>query len=495
MSAQPEFLDYEEHRKRAALVQAHDDFYFYTRYMFLRRKRFRWRKNWHHEKICDALMRVYRGECNRLIINVPPRYSKTEIAVVSFMSWCFGQNPDCEFIHTSYSGRLAARNSWETREVVSEPAFKEIFPKFEGLRQDSTARDDWRTIEGGCAYAVGSGGTITGYGAGKDRPGFGGAIIIDDPHKADEASSDVVRKGVIEWFQNTLESRKNTKDTPMIVIMQRLHEDDLSGWLLKGGNGESWEHVCIPAYNEVDPTSGKLQVESLPSYEVLWPEKHTPEMLRMMAKASPYVFAGQYLQRPSPLQGGTFNPDKIEIIPAVPAGIKMIRGWDLGSTVDGDPTASMKIGKLPDGRYVIADVINEGMLPHDVESCIKNTTARDGCEVQCSIPQDPGQAGKSQVARFVAMLAGYDVRTSPESGDKVTRANPFAAQVNVGNVMMVKAPWNDAVVNQMRHFPNGVHDDIIDAGSRAFNAFQDNVCYALEYMDMLAKEMQAKQQQ
>ncbi|MDQ9806738.1 terminase, partial [Acinetobacter baumannii] len=100
------------------------------------------------------------------------------------------------------------------------------------LRDDSKAKDFWRTSQGGVCYATGTGGTITGFGAGKLRKGFGGCIIIDDPHKAHEASLKTIREGVIDWFQNTLESRTNSPDTPIIVIMQRLHEDDLAGWLL-----------------------------------------------------------------------------------------------------------------------------------------------------------------------------------------------------------------------------------------------------------------------
>src|SRR5207237_7285755 len=118
-------------------------------------------------------------------------------------------------------------NAWHARELVQHEENRAIFPEIE-LRGDSQAKDEWRTTDGGIVYAVGAGGTITGYGAGKERPDFGGAIIIDDPHKADEVRSDIMRKGVIEWFQNTLESRKNSPArTPIILIMQRLHEEDL----------------------------------------------------------------------------------------------------------------------------------------------------------------------------------------------------------------------------------------------------------------------------
>jgi len=122
-------------------------------------------------------MRVYHGECKRLIINVAPRYSKTELAVINFMAWALGKTPDAEFIHTSYSARLAASNAWQTRELVQHPAYREIFPDV-ALRSGCNAKDEWRTTAGGCVYAVGAGGSITGYGAGKHRRGFGGAIII-----------------------------------------------------------------------------------------------------------------------------------------------------------------------------------------------------------------------------------------------------------------------------------------------------------------------------
>ncbi|MES5668256.1 terminase, partial [Acinetobacter baumannii] len=113
--------------------------------------------------------------------NVPPRYSKTEIAVINFMAWCFGKNPDCEFIHISYSAMLAANNAFQIRTLVQEEAYRKVFPELT-LRDDSKAKDFWRTSQGGVCYATGTGGTITGFGAGKLRKGFGGCIIIDDPH-------------------------------------------------------------------------------------------------------------------------------------------------------------------------------------------------------------------------------------------------------------------------------------------------------------------------
>ncbi|MCI4431603.1 MAG: phage terminase large subunit [Burkholderiales bacterium] len=437
----------------AAAKMAQADLYFFSRWMFFQRRRYKWLRGPHHKAICDALMRVFRGECKRLIINVPPRYSKTEIAVVNFIAWSLGHVPDAEFIHASYAAPLAVNNSANVRSLLQHEAYQQVFPT---CRLASDAKSHWTTTEGGVMYAAGAGGTITGFGAGKHREGFGGAIIIDDPHKPDEAKSDVIRQGVIDWFQNTLESRKNSKDTPIILIMQRLHEHDLAGWLLDGGNGETWEHVCLPAI-QADGTA-------------LWPEKHTIEDLRRMEKAAPYVFAGQYLQRPAPPEGGVIKPDAINVIDALPAEpIKWVRGWDLAASVDGDYTAGGKLGKLPDGRFIIGDMVRLRCGPDERDTALTNTASRDGKSVRISLPQDPGQAGKTQVLYLTRKLAGYPVTTSPESGDKVTRAEPLAAQINVGNVLMLRGPWNDALINEMRMFPNGTTDDQIDALSRAFS--------------------------
>ena len=439
--------------RQAAADMAREDLYFFARWMFMQRRGYRWMRGPHHRIVCDALMRVFRGECKRLIINIPPRYSKTELAVVCFIAWCLGKVPDAEFIHASYAATLAVNNSAQVLSLVQHDAFHEVFPDC-GLANE--AKTHWQTTAGGVMYSAGAGGTITGFGAGKHRPGFGGAIIVDDPHKPDEVKSDVIRQGVLDWFQNTLESRKNSPETPIIVIMQRLHENDLAGWLLAGGNGEKWEHVCLSAITD----DGKA----------LWPEKHAIDDLHRMEKAAPYVFAGQYRQRPAPPEGGIIQPDMLQVVEAIPAGdIKWVRGWDLASLDDdGDYTAGGRIGKLSDGRFIIADVVRDQWGPDKRDAAIKNTAARDGRGTRISLPQDPGQAGKTQVLYMTRMLAGYMVKSSPESGDKVTRAEPLAAQINVGNVLMLKAPWNDGLINEMRMFPNGTHDDQVDCLSRGF---------------------------
>jgi predicted phage terminase large subunit-like protein len=238
--------------------------------------------------------------------------------------------------------------------------------------------------------------------------------------------------------------------------MQRLHEDDLAGWLLNGGTGEHWEHLCLPAITA--------------DGQALWPAKHTIEELRRMERALPYVFAGQYMQTPSPGEGGLFKPDQIRIVDALPAQrITWVRGWDLAATSNGDFTAGGLLGQMDDGRYVIADMVRDRAGPDERDMMIANVAHRDGRPVRISLPQDPGQAGKTLIAHHGRMLAGFNFKTSPETGSKEKRAEPFAAQVNVGNVLMLRGSWNGELIEEMRMFPNGRHDDQVDALSRAFS--------------------------
>ncbi|HFC8542711.1 TPA: phage terminase large subunit [Neisseria weaveri] len=459
----------DERAKSALTIAARDDLYYFTMAMFYYRRGYPWLGARHHGIICNALMRVFNGECKRLIINIPPRYSKTEIAVVNFIAWAMGKCPDSEFIHVSYSATLAVNNSVQIRTLIQHEEYRAIFPNV-GLASESSHH--WKTTAGGVMYATGAGGTITGFGAGKHREGFGGAIIIDDPHKADEARSETMRNNVIEWFQNTLESRKNSPDTPIIVIMQRLHENDLSGWLLDGGNGEEWEHLCLSAIQD-DGTA-------------LWPEKHDIDTLHKMEQAAPYVFAGQYRQRPAPPDGGMFKPNRLEFVNTMPAGnIRWVRGWDFAATSkDGDYTAGARIGVLDNGKFIIAHIERGQYGTDERDAVLKNTAVRDKVQTRISIPQDPGQAGKSQVLYLTRQLAGFSVSASPESGDKAVRAEPFAAQVNVGNVLVLDdGTWDTgALINEMKMFPNGQHDDQIDACSRAFNALMDTKTGMLDWM-------------
>lgn len=428
-----------------------------------------WKRNDHQDVVCDALERVFLGASNRLIINIPPRAGKTDMAVINWIAWCLGHYPDSEFIHASYAKRLATTNTYKARALITSDEYRQVFP-WVPLMSDSAAKDEFRTQGGGIVYATGADGTITGYGAGKMREGFGGAIIIDDPHKANEALSDVQRTNVIEWFQTTMESRKNTPDTPIVVIMQRLHQEDLAGWLLDGGNGEDWDLVKVPALD----SDGKS----------FWSEQYPINMLERLERASRYTFAGQYMQNPVPKGGAMFNRSWFPTVKVAPAGCKWCRGWDLAATASETAafTAGVLIGRATDGRFYVADATRAQASPADVRRLIRNTADQDKTawqRVRQDLPQDPGQAGKAQAADLVSMLAGHDAHASPESGDKATRAEPFAAQAEAGNVSLVEGPWNKAFLDELEAFPMGKFKDQVDAASRSFNALADMSVYNL----------------
>ena len=269
----------------------------FTKTMFRGTKNEEFIENWHHVSICAALEKVFVGKTRRLIINIPPRYSKTEICI-NFIAWSMGIFPDSEFIMTSYSKRLAAKNSMGVRSLLESDVYGQIFPHAK-VRADSRAKDEWRTTEGGTVYSAGSGGSLTGFGGGKGRADFGGAIIVDDPHKSAEAVSGQLRQRVLDWFDNTVKSRVNSPHTPIILVMQRLHELDLSGYLLNQNKGDlraaEWEHLCIPVLDD--------------SGCPLWEHMHPLEAIKSLEEANPYVFSGQYMQRPSPLGGGLFKDE------------------------------------------------------------------------------------------------------------------------------------------------------------------------------------------
>lgn len=275
-------------------IRCENDFEFFCRYFFKIQKGVKFIFSDHHHKICDNLMKVYRGEITYLIINVPPRYSKTELVIKLFTAWCFAKNRSCEFIHLSYSDLLAMDNSSAIKNLILSAEFQQLWP----IQLTKESDGAWKTVDGGVFLARSSGGQVTGYGAGKvndfkDGQGFGGCMLIDDPNKPDDALSEVKRNAVNRRWDETLKSRLNSTRTPVIVIMQRLHEDDFCGMLMKDEEYK-FERLILPAI--VD--------EGTDHERALWPEKHSLEQLKAMRKKNAYMFAGQMQQSPSPLGGG-----------------------------------------------------------------------------------------------------------------------------------------------------------------------------------------------
>jgi hypothetical protein len=217
----------------------------FMRYFFRLREGIKMIRNYHHYLIEYVLQAVLDGKVNRLIINIPPGYTKTEQAVINFIARGLAVNHRAKFIHASYSADLAQENSSKIKEIISSPEFQELWNL--QVRTDSKSKKRWFTEQGGGMMAAAAGGQITGFRAGRMEEGFTGAFVIDDPVKPDDAYSTVKRNAINNRFNNTMRSRLAVESVPMIVIMQRIHEDDLSGYLLKGGSGDKWHHLSIPA--------------------------------------------------------------------------------------------------------------------------------------------------------------------------------------------------------------------------------------------------------
>ncbi len=273
----------------------------FTRYFFKERYNRKLVVGDHHKQIADVLDRVLDGELKKVIINIAPRYGKTEIAVKNFIAMGLGINPKSKFIHLSYSDDLARDNSMGVQEIMRSEKYKQMF----GTSPQSISSKKWYTEQGGGLYAVSSAGQVTGFGAGlvdKEETDtdfdeffdneFGGAIVIDDPIKPDDALSSVVRDKVNSKFDTTIRNRVNSRNTPIIIIMQRLHENDLCGHLINQEPGE-WFVLSLPCIYEDE--KGEEQA--------LWPFKHTLEELKALRLKNSFVFDTQYMQKPKPLEG------------------------------------------------------------------------------------------------------------------------------------------------------------------------------------------------
>ena len=289
----------------------------FSRYFFKKREARKFMVNKHHHIVADTLQRVLDLEIKRLIINIPPGYTKTEEAVVNFISRGLAINPQALFMHLSYSDDLALWNSTLIRDTVISPEYQELFPM--AIRNDVSSKKKWYTEQGGGLYATSAGGQVTGFRAGRmEQDKFTGALVIDDPIKPDDAYKDTVRNKINNRFMNTFKSRLALEsDTPIILIMQRVHEEDPSGFLLTGGTGEKWHHLLLPVEIPDKPvkewypqeyTHGIPIEYNLPP-GALWPMKHTQEDIDLMEKADPYTKASQYDQKPSPKGGAVFKDE------------------------------------------------------------------------------------------------------------------------------------------------------------------------------------------
>lgn len=430
---------------------------------------------WSLDAICEHLEAVTKGDIKRLLMNVPPGCMKSLLTGVLWPAWEWGPQgrPGMRYLGTAHKQDLAVRDNLKCRRLIQSDWYQQRWPlKLTGDQNAKTKfENDYTGFREAMAFT-----SMTGS--------RGDRVILDDPLSVDHANSDADLRAAELTFTEALPTRVNNDESAIVVIMQRLHEKDTSGIILKRDLG--YVHLCLPMRFEAERkcvTSIGFEDPRTYDGELLFPERFPEATVSSLEKTmGSYAAAGQLQQRPAPREGGMFKRAWFPVVRAVPAGTRFVRGWDLAATEGaGDWTVGVKIGRQKNGRFIIASVVRDRKSSAGVERLLINTASQDGYECKISIPQDPGQAGKAQTSYLIQQLAGYTVTSSTESGDKVTRAGPLAAQAEAGNVDILEGDWNDAFFDEITIFPNGTKDQT-DAASRAFNELVMGCKFDLEAM-------------
>lgn len=300
---------------------------------FFRARREKFIPGDHHQLIEEAINKLEKGElydeeghkCKNLLITIAPRFGKTQFLSIDWPARSIARNKRAKFIHLSYSNELALDNSSKCKGTISSKEFQDLWPT--KIKQDADAKQKWYTEEGGGMYATAAGGAVTGFGAGSladvdeaiddefdwffddsdleedyDPNLFYGAIIIDDPIKVDDAENEKERTRVNKRLISTIASRRNSRNTPIVLVMQRLDEQDMAGFVKSGAMGERFYHLNLPAIID----------EGKPTERSLWPAKHTLEELKQMKASNYRVFMSQYMQDPTPADGTFFKAEYFE---------------------------------------------------------------------------------------------------------------------------------------------------------------------------------------
>ena len=439
---------------------------------------------WYLTAICKHLEAVARGEIRNLIINIPPRFSKSTMVAVMFPVWLWTWKPGKKFLFASYGSDLSERDSLSCRRIIESNWFQTRYGKRFQLLKDRYTISKYETNQGGSRQASSVTGVLTGTG--------GDYVIVDDALKADDGNSKNRRDYVNRWWSETMSSRLNDQKTGCrVVIMQRLHEEDLTGYLLARESG--YEHLCLPMEYEIarDPNGNPLpkHVTSIgfsdpriEDGELLCPERIGPAEIKRLREVdfTEYAWAGQMQQRPSPRGGGLFRIDKIEIVSEIPndARIIQVRAWDRAGTKDGGAyTAGALIAwNVLDNCYYIRDMVRGQWATDERERITKQTAELDTPIVRIILEQEPGSAGIDSITSTVRNLTSsrngvrnYSIHSVKVTGDKITRADPMATQISVGNFKLVAGPWNRPLLQELEMFPSGKYKDQTDSISLGLN--------------------------
>jgi predicted phage terminase large subunit-like protein len=407
----------------------------------------------HHRALIARLEDVAAGRSHRLMVQMPPGSAKSTYGSVLFPAYFLSRHAGGEIIATAHTASLANHFGRRVRRLIEEQS--ETLGV--ALAKDSRAAGQFSLEDGGAYFAAGVRGPITGRRA--------DLILIDDPIKSwAEAESPVFRDALHDWYRAELTARLRPQGR-IVFIMTRWHEDDLAGRLLRGDG--DWDVLRLPALAEGNDPLGRAPGEPL------WPEwQDADAIMRQRAEVGERSFAALYQQRPRAPDSSMFDVKKIGIVAAVPELVRSVRAWDLAATVpapgrDPDYTVGLKLGITAARQVVVLDVLRMRGGAGEVEMKILETAAKDGRQTMIGLPKDPGQAGTAQAGYLIRQLDGFKAEATPETGSKIVRAMPAAAQIDRGNVLLLAAPWNENFLRELEAFPEAPKDDQVDAFSRA----------------------------
>lgn len=402
----------------------------------------------HLRYLIEHLQAFADGKIQNLMISMPPQHGKTETSNVLFAVWLLTSRVGLRMAMATYNQQHANKISRNTRRLLEAVGGK--------LAGDAGAVEEWETASGNTYRAVGFGAGLSGYAV--------DIGVIDDPYKdREEADSKGIRESRWEWYTDVWLARNIQQQ---LFVGTEWHEDGLHARIRNSAQAHRWTCVRLPAIALEDDPLGRAVGDPL------WPDRCSLETLLERRADNPRSFEALYQQNPTPREGALFRVGSLAYCdPAeAPKDLPMVRRWDMAASTGGDYTAGVLLaGPCPAGRWYVVDVVRGRWEPHERYQVVRQTAERDGRRVRIIGPQDPGQAGVTDGAMFIKLLAGFSASIERETGSKELRAEPVAAQVNGGNVVLVRAAWNGDFVEELRTFPGGRNDDQVDALSGAFN--------------------------
>lgn len=405
-----------------------------------------------HNTIADLLEKCMLGQERRVIINLPPRSGKTAI-LEGFCAYTLGLNPASNNIWCSYAQGVATESSTRIRDILNSDYYKQIFPGNE-ISKDTDSKARFTTVnrngQRGDFIALGATGALTGRGAGTKGEMYGGAIIIDDPQKPEDANSDLSRGAVNNWFYQTLYSRRNSAKTPIIIIQQRLHQEDLTGFLLSKA-AEEWNQITIAAIDK----DGKS----------IWEDQYPLDEINRMKNQSPAVFETQYMQQPVPPDGVMFQKDKINYSTDIPEHYRVVISTDFAVSKDrGDYTVFSVLGMDKEDNIYLLEVYRAQQTP-DVWCKELIALVNKWNPIEILVESGPifNSAENTIKAEMTKQNAYATVKKTTRTKDKITSVQTFLGIFNEGRFFIKKGLVNGGdVESELLSFPRGKHDDIVD---------------------------------